>query len=92
MKPLATLREPLGSVDLKTGKGVRAGVERSDVCSVAPAAVVAEAMVGYVLADAVLEKFGGDSMQELRANVEAYRARVEEMFGGARNRTKEEPE
>ena len=72
MKPIATLRKRLPSVDLRDGTIKDAAVERSDVCAVPAAAVVGEAMVALVLADAVLEKFGGDSMSELERNFDAY--------------------
>src|SRR5436190_9188026 len=65
MKPIATLMKPLRSVDLATMRESPATVERSDVCAVPAAAVVGEAMVAYVLTDAVLEKFGGDTVDEL---------------------------
>src|SRR5229473_4681742 len=68
MKPIATLMKPLRSVDLATMTESPATVERSDVCAVPAAAVVAEAMVAFVLADAALEKFGGDSIDELVAS------------------------
>jgi chorismate synthase len=76
VKPIPTLAHPLPSVDLDTGEEVQAHYERSDVCVVPAAGVVAEAMVAIVLADAFLEKFGGDSLDELRANVESFAARV----------------
>jgi len=72
MKPISTLRKPLGSVDLRSGEVASAAVERSDVCAVPAAAVIGEAMVALVLADAFLEKFGGDSVSELRRNFEGY--------------------
>ncbi|MFO0551367.1 MAG: chorismate synthase [Polyangiaceae bacterium] len=72
MKPIATLRKALPSVDLATGEFSPAAFERSDVCAVPAAAVVGEAMVLLVLADAVLEKFGGDSLPELRRNFSSY--------------------
>jgi chorismate synthase len=72
MKPISTLRKPLASVDLRNGSVASAAVERSDVCAVPAAAVVAEAMVALVLADALVEKFGGDSMAELRRNFDGY--------------------
>ena len=72
MKPLSTLMKPLRSIDLRTGEAARAVIERSDVTAVPAAAVVGEAMVAIVLADAVLEKFGGDSMTELRRNFYGY--------------------
>ena len=77
MKPISTLlRKRLPSVDLRDGSVREAAVERSDVCAVPAAAVVAEAMVALVAADAVLEKFGGDSLSELRRNVDGYLTRL----------------
>ncbi len=78
MKPIATLRKALASVDVRTKEAFEAAFERSDVCAVAAASVVGEAMVAIVLCDAVLEKFGGDSLRELVRNVTAYRAQLEE--------------
>jgi chorismate synthase len=72
MKPISTLRKPLPSVDLRDGSVGDAAVERSDVCAVPAAAVVGEAMVALVLADAFMEKFGGDSVTEVRRNFESY--------------------
>ena len=69
MKPISTLRQPLKSVDLATGKEVDSRYERSDVCAVPAAAVIGESMVALTLADALLEKFGGDSMKELLSRV-----------------------
>jgi len=80
MKPIATLMKPLRSVDLTTMTASEAAIERSDVCAVPAAAVVAEAMVAIVLADAVVEKFGGDSVDELVANWEAFHARTAARF------------
>jgi chorismate synthase len=74
MKPLSTLIRPLASIDITTGEPIKAAVERSDVTAVPAAAVVAEAMVCLVLADAYLEKFGGDGMDEVLRNLEGYRA------------------
>ena len=76
MKPIATLMKPLRSVDLTTLEESPAAIERSDVCAVPAAAVVAEAMVGLVLADALLERFGGDSMVDLRTRVTETGSRV----------------
>ncbi|MDX1673836.1 MAG: chorismate synthase [Longimicrobiales bacterium] len=73
MKPLSTLMKPLKSVDLRTKERADAIRERSDVAALAAAGVVGEAMVAITLADAVLEKFGGDSVAELLRNVEGYR-------------------
>jgi len=72
MKPIPTLVKPLGSVDVRTKESAPAHAERSDVCAVPAAAVVGEAMVAITLAMAIVEKFGGDSVGELRANVQAY--------------------
>ena len=72
MKPISTLRKPLQSVDLRDGSPGDAAVERSDVCAVPAAAVVGEAMVALVLADALLAKLGGDSMGELRRNFDGW--------------------
>lgn len=80
MKPISTLMRPLRSVDLATMAESPAAIERSDVCAVPAAAVVGEAMVAFVLADAVLEKFGGDSMAELIANWEAFTTRTAGRF------------
>jgi chorismate synthase len=74
MKPLSTLRRAMRSVDMATGESVEATVERSDVCAVPAASVVAEAVVALTLADALLEKSGGDSVAEVRRNLDAYRA------------------
>lgn len=72
MKPISTLRKRLPSVDLRDGSEGDAAVERSDVCAVPAAGVVAESMVALVLCDALLEKFGGDSVGEVRRNLEGY--------------------
>lgn len=66
MKPISTLMNPLDSVDMQSKKKVRAHVERSDYCAVPAASVIGEAMLALVLADAFLEKFGGDSIPEIR--------------------------
>jgi chorismate synthase len=72
MKPISTLMQPLPTVDIRSGEVGAAVRERSDVCALPAAGVVGEAMVAIVLADALLEKFGGDSVGELRRNVEGY--------------------
>jgi chorismate synthase len=78
VKPIPTLPHPLPSVDIRTGETVDAGrYERSDVCVVPAAGVVGEAMLAITLAEAWLEKFGGDSLAEVRANYEHYRAAVD---------------
>ena len=75
-KPISTLMKPLPSADLRTGAPSPAHVERSDVCVVPAAGVVAEAMLAFVLADALCEKFGNDSVDDLCAAVERYRKRL----------------
>jgi chorismate synthase len=80
MKPISTLMKPLRSVDLATMTESPATIERSDVCAVPAAAVVGEAMIAIVLADAVLEKFGGDSIAELAANWKASQERTAARF------------
>jgi len=72
LKPISTLRRPLASVDFSSREPVKAAYERSDVCAVPAAGVVGEAMVALVLAAVALEKFGGDSLVELRRNYEGY--------------------
>ena len=72
IKPIATMLNPLPSVDLDTGEEVQAHYERSDICQAPPACVVGEAMVALVLARAFMEKFGGDSVPETRRNFEGY--------------------
>ena len=72
IKPIPTMVTPLPSVDLDTGEEVLSHFERSDICQAPPACVVGEAMVALVLADAFMEKFGGDSIPETRRNFEGY--------------------
>lgn len=72
-KPLSTIYNPLPTVDIETKKPTVATVERSDVCVVARAGVISESMLAFVLTDAVLEKFGGDSMEELLRNLKSYK-------------------
>ncbi len=72
MKPIPTLTKPLRSVDIDTKEGVKAGKERSDVVAVPAASVVGEAMLAFVLADALLEKFGGDFMEEIKERYQRY--------------------
>ena len=76
LKPISTLRRPLESVDLETREPAKAAYERSDVCVVPAAGVIGEAMVAIVLAGAMLEKFGGDSLQETRRNFSGYLEQV----------------
>ena len=72
MKPISTLVRPLASVNMKTKKVEKADFERSDACAVPAGSVIGESLVAYVLADAFLEKFGGDSLAEIRRNYEGY--------------------
>ncbi|HEX8003948.1 MAG TPA: chorismate synthase [Mycobacteriales bacterium] len=72
MKPISTLSRPLGTVDVRTGEPAKAIAQRSDVCAVPAAGVIAEAVVAIALADAALEKFGGDSVAETARNARAY--------------------
>jgi chorismate synthase len=72
MKPIATLMSPLPTVDLTSGQVAKAVSERSDVTAVPAMGVIAEAVVALVLADAMLEKFGGDSLSEMRRNYDGY--------------------
>lgn len=76
MKPIATVPRALRTIDTTTGEAASANHQRSDVCAVPAAGVVAEAMVALVLAEAALEKFGGDSVDEVRRNAEAYRVDI----------------
>ena len=76
MKPISTVPKALDTIDVKTGEAAKANNQRSDVCAVPAAGVVAEAMVALVLAEAVLEKFGGDSVEETRRNFENYQAHL----------------
>ena len=77
LKPISTLRTPLGTVDMVTKQAVSAAYERSDVCVVPAGGVVGEAMVAVVLAQAFMEKFGGDSLAETRRNFDAYRRQLQ---------------
>jgi chorismate synthase len=78
LKPISTLRKPLGTVDMVTKEPVQAAYERSDWCVVPAGSVAGEAMVALVLADAFLQKFGGDSLAELRRNFESYARQIDE--------------
>jgi chorismate synthase len=80
MKPISTLMKPLRSVDLQTMEESPAAIERSDVCAVTAAGVIGEAMVCLVLADAFLEKFGGDSIAEITRNFAHMRESVRARF------------
>ena len=76
LKPISTLRRPLGSVSFETREPVKAAYERSDVCVVPAAGVAAEAMVALTVARLVIDKFGGDSMRELKRNFEGYAEQI----------------
>ncbi len=82
MKPIATLMRPLGTVDVPSGEAAAAVAERSDVTAVPAMGVIAEAMLAFVVAQAWMEKFGGDSLRETRRNFDGYVARVAERVGG----------
>ncbi len=77
LKPISTLRRPLETADLKTKQAVKAAYERSDICVVPAAGVAGEAMVALVLAEAFLQKFGGDSLAETRRNFEGYQRQLD---------------
>jgi chorismate synthase len=81
MKPISTLMRPLGTVDIATGQAAAATAERSDVTAVPAMGVIAEAMVAFVLAQAWLEKFGGDSLSETTRNFDAYIAHIGSRLG-----------
>ena len=81
MKPISTLMRPLATVEMKTGEAASAVAERSDVTAVPAMGVIAEAMLAFVLAQAALEKFGGDSLAELKRNMEGYLSRIAERRG-----------
>ncbi len=76
MKPISTLYSPKMSVDIRTKEPFEATVERSDICTVPAAGVVGEAVVAYEMANAMIEKFGGDSLEEMKRNYDAYMAYV----------------
>ncbi len=78
LKPISTLRTPLGTVDMVSKQAISAAYERSDVCVVPAGGVAGEAMVSVVLAGAMIEKFGGDSLAETRRNFEGYARQLKE--------------
>jgi chorismate synthase len=82
MKPISTLMRPLGTVDVATGEAAAAVAERSDVTAVPAMGVIAEGMLALVIADAFLEKFGGDSIGETKRNYDAYLSHVAARLGG----------
>ncbi|MBT3982456.1 MAG: chorismate synthase [Bacteriovoracaceae bacterium] len=75
MKPIATLMTPLGSVDLSNRSNAKAHVERSDYCAVPAAAVIGESLLCFILAESILEKFGGDSMEEIKSRIDSWKER-----------------
>lgn len=81
MKPISTLMRPLGTIDVVDGSPAKATAERSDVTAVPAMGVIAEAMAALVLADAMLEKFGGDSLTEIRRNLDGYLSHVAARLG-----------
>lgn len=89
MKPISTVPHALRTVDVATGAAAEAHHQRSDVCAVPAAGVVAEAMVALVLANSMLEKFGGDSLGETRRNLDAYLASIPEALTTARSSASE---
>jgi chorismate synthase len=80
MKPISTVPRALATIDTNTGEATTAHHQRSDVCAVPAAGVVAEAMVALTIANAVLEKFGGDSLAETKRNLDAYLAAIPEVL------------
>lgn len=82
MKPISTLMRPLGTVDVADGSPAKATAERSDVTAVPAMGVIAEAMAALVLADAMLEKFGGDSLSEIQRNLDGYLSHLASRLGG----------
>jgi chorismate synthase len=84
MKPIPTLKRPMATMDLRTKSPDVAVIERGDVCAVPAAAVVGETMVAMVVADLLLDKFGGDSVDDVRAAMEAYGKRVAGPVEGGR--------
>jgi chorismate synthase len=82
MKPISTLMRPLGTIDVATSEAASATAERSDVTAVPAMGVIAEAMLALVLADAMLEKFGGDSLPEVQRNLDGYLSHIAARLGG----------
>lgn len=81
MKPISTLMRPLGTIDMTTGEAASAAAERSDVTAVPAMGVIAEAMLALVVAEAAIEKFGGDSLGEMKRNLDGYLAHIAERRG-----------
>jgi chorismate synthase len=80
MKPISTVPKALATIDVASGEASKAHHQRSDVCAVPAAGIVAEAMVALVLANAVLEKFGGDSVAETKRNLDSFLASIPEVL------------
>ena len=83
VKPIATMTRPLPSVDINTGEVIEAAYNRSDICQIGRACPIGEAMMALVLADAFVEKFGGDSVSEMKRNYESYLASHQQFGAGA---------
>jgi len=82
MKPISTLMRPLATVDVATSEAAAAVAERSDVTAVPAMGVIAEGMLALVIANAFAEKFGGDSLGEMRRNYDAYLSHIAGRLGG----------
>jgi chorismate synthase len=82
MKPIPTLKKPLSSLDIETGKAVEAAFERSDTCAVPAACIVGEAMMAWVLISAITEQFGGDTVAEIRQRWKDYIAGTKGFING----------
>jgi chorismate synthase len=80
MKPISTVPKALATIDVASGEATTANHQRSDVCAVPAAGIVAEAMVALVIANSVLEKFGGDSVAETKRNLVSYLASIPEVL------------
>jgi chorismate synthase len=78
MKPISTLYSPKNSVDIITKEPFEATVERSDICTVPAAGVVGEAVIAFEMANALVEKFGGDTLEEMKRNFESYQTYVKD--------------
>jgi chorismate synthase len=83
MKPISTVPKALATKDVQTGEAAKAHHQRSDVCAVPAAGIVAEAMVALVVANAVLEKFGGDSVRETKRNMVSYLESIPDVLKSA---------
>jgi chorismate synthase len=88
MKPISTVPKALATIDISSGGAAKAHHQRSDVCAVPAAGVVAEAMVALVIANAVLEKFGGDSVAETKRNLEGYVSNIPKVLSSTDSNTR----